>query len=97
MRKAKIAELRNNLSRYLEYVRSGNTVLVLDRDRPIARIVPLGARGADQADQEDPLSRLEREGLIRRGSGGFSEWLLSEWLRRRKPVRLEGGALRDLG
>ena len=91
MRTAKIAELRNNLSRYLDYVRSGNTVLVLDRDRPIARNVPLGARGADQADEEDPLTRLEREGLIRRGSGG-----LSEWLRRRKPVRLAGGVLRDL-
>ena len=41
MKKAKIAELKNHLSRYLDHVRSGESVLVLDRDQPVARIVPL--------------------------------------------------------
>ncbi len=41
MKKAKIAELRNGLSRYLDHVRAGGTVLVYDRDKPIAEIVPL--------------------------------------------------------
>ena len=41
MKKAKIAELRNGLSRYLEHVRAGGSVLVYDRDTPIAEIVPL--------------------------------------------------------
>jgi hypothetical protein len=37
------------------------------------------------------LLRLERRGLIRRGSGG-----LPEWLGRRKPPRLRGSVLQDL-
>jgi prevent-host-death family protein len=35
-----IAELRNRLSEYLRAVRAGDTVLVLNRDQPVARIVP---------------------------------------------------------
>lgn len=41
MKKAKIAELKNHLSRYLDHVRSGESVLVLDRDQPVAQIIPL--------------------------------------------------------
>ena len=37
---AKIAELKARLSEYLRAVRRGRTLTVLDRDRPIARIVP---------------------------------------------------------
>jgi antitoxin (DNA-binding transcriptional repressor) of toxin-antitoxin stability system len=37
MKKAGIAELKNNLSRYINYVRGGETVLVLDRKVPVAR------------------------------------------------------------
>ena len=35
-----IAELKARLSEHLRSVRSGGTVTVLDRDTPIARIVP---------------------------------------------------------
>ena len=89
MKKAKIAHLKNNLSRYLEHVRGGGSVLVLDRDQPVARLVPLshsGARGAVER-----LARLERQGLIRRGSGGRLAGLAT-----RKPARLPGGVLRGL-
>lgn len=41
MKRARIAELKRHLSRYLDHVREGGSVLVLDRDRPVARIVPL--------------------------------------------------------
>jgi prevent-host-death family protein len=91
MKKAKIAELKNNLSRYLDHVRGGGTVLVLDRNQPVARIVPLGAPGKGAAASEHPLSRLERHGLIRRGTGG-----LPAWLGKRRPPRLRGSVLRDL-
>lgn len=36
-----IAELKNHLSEYLRRVRRGRTITVLDRDTPIARLVPL--------------------------------------------------------
>lgn len=38
-----IAELKSRLSHYLRAVRRGRTVTVLDRDRPVARLVPFTA------------------------------------------------------
>ena len=91
MKKAKIAELKNNLFRYLEHVKAGGSVLVFERDQPVAKIVPLQQPtvGADADDQR--LLRLERRGIIRRGTGG-----LPEWLGKRKPPRLRGSVLHDL-
>lgn len=40
MRKVRIAELKARLSACLRAVRQGETILVLDRDTPVARIVP---------------------------------------------------------
>jgi prevent-host-death family protein len=90
MKLAKIAELKNNLSRYLDHVRAGGTVTVLDRDEPIAQIVPLRRAGRRKGDDEDRLAELERKGLIRRGRGG-----LPEWLGRPRP-RLRGSLLQDV-
>jgi len=42
MRSVKIAELKDHLSRELRAVERGAEVVVTDRDRPIARIVPMG-------------------------------------------------------
>lgn len=36
-----IAELKARLSHYLRAVRAGESVTVLDRDRPVARLVPI--------------------------------------------------------
>jgi prevent-host-death family protein len=36
----RIADLKARLSEYLRAVRRGRTLTVLDRDRPVARIVP---------------------------------------------------------
>ena len=92
MKRAKIAELKNNLSRYLDYVKAGGSVLVLDRDRPVAQIVPLSGPGPARSGSDDArLARLERRGLIRRGTGG-----LPEWFGRHRPARLRGSVLKDL-
>lgn len=63
MERVTISQLKNRLSAYLKKVRAGGTVLILDRDTPIARLerVEAGARPADR------LSRLEKAGLVRRG------------------------------
>lgn len=42
MRRVKIAELKDQLSKHLRAVERGTEVEVTDRDRPIARIVPVG-------------------------------------------------------
>jgi len=41
MRRVRIAELKDHLSSNLRAVEAGETVEVMDRDRPIARIVPI--------------------------------------------------------
>ncbi len=68
MEKATISELKNRLSSFLEKVRAGGTVLILDRDKPIARIerVDAGDRPGDR------IARLERAGLLRRASRPLS-------------------------
>ncbi len=62
MEKATISQLKNRLSAYLRKVRAGETVLVLDRDRPIARIERIGGRH----DADARLARLEAAGLVSR-------------------------------
>ena len=41
MKRIGVAELKNQLSRYLREVEAGEVVEVTDRDRPIARIEPI--------------------------------------------------------
>ncbi len=53
-----VRELRNNLSRYLDRVRDGEEVVVTDRGRAIARVMPVGT--------ERVLDRLISEGVVTR-------------------------------
>jgi prevent-host-death family protein len=46
MRQVRIAELKARLSEYLRAVRRGETIAVLDRDTPVAQIVPVSDRSA---------------------------------------------------
>lgn len=63
-----VSELKNHLSRYLRMVRQGNTIVIRDRDRVIARLEPAGA-GDAPTDDESTLDALERAGTLRRGTG----------------------------
>ena len=42
MKRVRIAQLKSELSRHLRAVERGEELEVTDRDRPIARIVPVG-------------------------------------------------------
>ena len=44
MKKVGIAELKSRLSEHIRYVRAGHEVTVLDRDTPVARLVPVDGR-----------------------------------------------------
>ena len=65
MVKATISELKNQLSAYIKKVRAGETVLIYDRDELVARLEGVPAA----IEPEEHLARLERAGVIRRGSG----------------------------
>ncbi len=62
MEKATISQIKNHLSAYLQKVRAGESVLILDRDQPVARLERVGG----EAFVEDKLACLERDGLVRR-------------------------------
>ncbi len=45
MKNVRIADLKAHLSEHLRSVRRGETLTILDRDTPIARLVPIAAAG----------------------------------------------------
>jgi prevent-host-death family protein len=46
MNTLKIADLKSQLSEYLRKVRAGRSMTILDRDHPIAHLVPIKKTGA---------------------------------------------------
>ena len=60
-----VAELRQNLSKYLRRVERGERLLVTDRNRPVAELGPPSAMGADldRLIVEGHVSRPHRHGL----------------------------------
>jgi len=85
MKTASVTELKANLSKYLKMVRRGSEVQVLERGVPIARLV--GLQGAPAEKDRDRLQRLERAGVLRRGTSDLG-WLIKEPL-----VEMTGGTL----
>lgn len=58
VKKANIGELKTNLSYYVRGVKNGEKVLVTERNKPVAKIVPL---------DDDDLYETEEEQLIAEG------------------------------
>lgn len=85
MKSASISEAKNRLSAYIDLVRKGETVLITDRNTPVAQLVPL--QQASDPDEEAWLRALERKGLVRRaGKRGPSALL------KKAPPKLPPGA-----
>lgn len=80
MRTVGSRELKNRLGRYLGLVGKGETIVVTDRGKPVARILPPNLNEED-AGLEKVLLQLEAEGHLRRGSGRFKHF---------KPARIKG-------
>jgi prevent-host-death family protein len=59
-----ITQLKNGMSAIIDRVRAGESVLILGRGVPVARLEPV-----PPAPDDARLARLERAGLIRRGTG----------------------------
>ncbi|HEY4356607.1 MAG TPA: type II toxin-antitoxin system Phd/YefM family antitoxin [Acidobacteriaceae bacterium] len=50
MRSVNVAELKNRLSTYLTFAKAGETVLIRDRNLPVAKLIPFVAD--DASDEE---------------------------------------------
>jgi prevent-host-death family protein len=60
-----VSELKAHLSRYLREVRRGGEVQVVDRGRPVARLVAVP--DADRDADAEPRRRLVADGILRAG------------------------------
>lgn len=78
----KIAELKNRLSYYLRRVQRGESILICDRDRVVARIERVGPERSVPGTDAEWLERLERRGIIRRCTAKLSR----DWLDRKVSV-----------
>ncbi len=86
-----ISELKNKLSAYIDKVREGETVLVLDRGVPVAQLEP-----ATRLPDDQRLARLVRKGIIRPAKGPPPLHLLDEPLPEAEPgVSVLEGLLED--
>ena len=84
MKTASISEAKNRLSALIDRVRKGESVIITDRNRPVAQLTPLNA--ATKVATDAWLVDLEREGIIRRPRRkGIPKCLL------RPPIRLPKG------
>ncbi len=50
MRSVNVAELKNSLSKYITFAKSGEEVVIRDRNLPVAKLVPFSAEDADDQD-----------------------------------------------
>ena len=75
MKQAKISDLKNNLSRYIDLVRQGQTIQVLDRETPVAFITPISE--GKEVTGEDRLKQMERKGLVRKGKSAYIKTIIN--------------------
>ena len=55
-------QLKTQLARYLRAVEAGDSLTVTVRNRPVAKVIPIRARGREA---EEALNSLVEKGLIR--------------------------------
>src|SRR4051812_24553022 len=84
MKRATLTDTRTNLSALVDQVQHGETILILDRGRPVAR---LDSVLGEMDDPEGRLARLERQGLLRRAVAKLPQEILAK-----RPPRPSGGA-----
>lgn len=85
MKVASVSETKNNLSALLDRVRHGETILIVDRNRPVARLEPVST--SKDSDATGRLARLERAGVVKRGRGKGASAILAK----PPPKPLKGG------
>jgi prevent-host-death family protein len=93
---ANIATLKNNLSRYLKSVQAGEEVVVLDRERPVARLVPFRAADPARKGARSAVARAaeELETMVQRGalSHGGDPQQTAAWLKSHRAVKAPAGS-----
>lgn len=91
-----ITQSKNQFSALIDRVRQGESVLILDRKVPVARLEPAMPLPEDSG--ATLVSQLERGGLLRRGTGVLPEGFLDRRLARlAEGASAVGALLRERG
>ncbi|MFI5094874.1 MAG: hypothetical protein WCE50_09985 [Candidatus Acidiferrum sp.] len=77
MRSVNVAKLKDQLSKYLTFAKSGEEVVIRDRNLPVAKLVPFTAEGADEQELSLvaagklrlPIERLDIKALLKIPTG----------------------------
>jgi prevent-host-death family protein len=93
MKTSNISYLRNHLSEVIAAVREGETLLVLDRDKPVARLIPY-TTGKDGLTER--VKELQQLGLLTH-SPQQDPVRLPKPLKLKTPVDVSGFVLEDRG
>ncbi|MFY9341312.1 MAG: type II toxin-antitoxin system prevent-host-death family antitoxin [Planctomycetota bacterium] len=95
MKTTAVANLKARLSRFLRLVKTGEEILITERNVPVAKIVPVGNLGAEL----EALRDLERQGLLRLGSGRLPKnfWKLPRGKDPQASIRRAAREERDRG
>lgn len=83
MIQAGVKELKNRLSYYLREVKEGEKVLITERDKVIATIVPM-----ERADEDSKLLSLVKD--------GFAVWKGGKPVGSRHPVKIKGKTVSEM-
>lgn len=83
-----ISDLKARLSEYLNQVKAGTEILITDRGKPVARLIPLSR----SKDFKESLVRMEKQGLVRIGSGKLPK----DFWRMHRPDDPDGMVLKAL-
>lgn len=86
MKSTAVTALKASLGKYINWVKAGEEVLVTERGKPVAKIIPVWAGEADH------LKEMEKLGLIRLASGRLPDkfWEIQ------RPADKKGLALKAL-
>lgn len=83
MKATGVKELKNRLSYFLREVKKGEKILVTERDKVIATIVPV-----ERADEDSKILSLVKE--------GFAVWKGGKPAGSRHPVKIRGKAVSEI-
>src|SRR5262245_24507883 len=88
MKTVNIAELKDKLSAYLDEVKNGEDLVIVNRKKPVARMTRLDAEDHDQDE-----SNLVAEGKLRLPEKTLTSAYLKRFLALRKPEVEKGTSL----
>ena len=70
MTSTSVSHLKSSLSKYLRIIRNGEEVIITNRGKPVAKIVPIDR---EKWNIPSHLSALESRGAVRLGTGKIPE------------------------